>query len=98
MASEQDHKSNPSNFSQDRGDYNEDMLEGKDYKRQKEALLASIQPPKLENSQTVNLLDLYDLAEKNVEVISENKKELEPLGYFNNPDGKPQVAHDDPYL
>ena len=23
---------------------------------------------------------------------------LEPLGEFNNPYGKPQVAHDDPYL
>lgn len=46
----------------------------------------------------MNLLDLYDLAEKKVENIIENKKELEPLGYFNNPDGKPQVAHDDPYL
>jgi hypothetical protein len=22
----------------------------------------------------------------------------EPLGVFNNPDGKPQVVHDDPYL
>ena len=31
MASEQDRKSNPSTFSQDRGDFNEAMLEGKDY-------------------------------------------------------------------
>jgi hypothetical protein len=29
------------------------------------------------------------LAEKRVENFSENKKELEPLGHFNNPDGKP---------
>jgi hypothetical protein len=98
MASEHDHKSNPSTFSQDRGDFNEAMLEGKDYLKQKEALLATIQPPELETRQTVNLLDLYDLADKKVENISENKKELEPLGHFNNPDGKPQVAHDDPYL
>ena len=32
----------PSTFSQDRGDFNEAMLEGKDYLKQKEALLATI--------------------------------------------------------
>ena len=42
MASELDHKSNPSTFSQDRGDFNEAMLEGKDYLKQKKALLATI--------------------------------------------------------
>jgi len=42
MASEQDLKSNPSTFSLDRGDFNEAMLDGKDYLKQKEALLATI--------------------------------------------------------
>lgn len=32
------------------------------------------------------------------QVVPVKKVELEPLGEFNNPYGKPQVAHDDPYL
>jgi hypothetical protein len=28
----------------------------------------------------------------------EDSKPTEPLGYIFNPDGKPQVVHDDPYL
>ena len=32
------------------------------------------------------------------QVVPAKKVELDPLGEFNNPYGKPQVAHDDPYL
>ena len=31
-------------------------------------------------------------------VVAKKKHVMEPLGVFNNPDGKPQVIHDDPYL
>lgn len=31
-------------------------------------------------------------------VVKKPEVEMEPLGVFNNPNGKPKVAHDDPYL
>lgn len=33
-----------------------------------------------------------------VKQVVKKEKEIAPLGHFNNPYGKPQVAHDDPYL